>query len=268
MTQAGFFVTKNYLSVSILTMKKLQSIRVFFGLLVAAFALQSCANIDIVKRKHLPGFYVDVKGKKQRQNVAKLEAVSPDSKIESVAARPAKAIENRPNDQSIPQKALASSSSVIEVEKKSASQTKFDELIRASYPNVNRQKLNSELRRAVFNKKEEEEKYGWSIVSIISTGLGLVALGSFITGIVLLISFIFATGFAFWWIFALLGLVFGIAAMVTGIIGMRQTGRGEKRGRGFAIAGMVAGIVSLAGALIAAFWGLIYSIISGSGEDF
>jgi preprotein translocase subunit SecF len=248
-------------------MKKLQSTPIFFGLLIAAFALQSCANIDIVKRKHRPGFHVDVKGKKQRQQVANDDPQNAEIALEPVAVKPTTPIESTA-EESMPSTQLAFISNNSDEQNPVPRESKFSQLLRTTYPSVKREKLNGELRRAVFNKKEEDEKYGWSTVSIISTGLGLFALGFFITGIVLLISFIFTAGFAFWWIFALLGLVFGIAAMVTGIIGMRQTGRGEKRGRGFAIAGMVAGIVSLAGALIAAFWGLIYSIINGSGDDF
>ena len=94
-----------------------------------------------------------------------------------------------------------------------------------------------------------------------------MGLALLITGIILLAGAIFGSGFLFWWLFLVLGLLFGIGAMVTGILGLRQTGSGERKGRGFAIAGMMAGILSLAGALIALFWGLIFSIINGFSED-
>lgn len=236
------------------------------ALIIAGFTLQSCGNIDIVKRRYRPGFHVDVTKKKhknvevaessniERQNV---EGVEPNP-----AVLPSREKAQKPIDSFLES---ASASSVSEPKPKKLTGKRVNEFMMTPYLNIKRQKVNSELKRAVFN--QEEDKYGWSVVSFISTGLGVVALALLITGIVLLAGAILGSGFLFWWLFLVIGLLFGIGAMVTGIIGMRQTGSGERKGRGFAIAGMVAGILSLAGALIALFWGLIFSIITGFSED-
>jgi len=141
----------------------------------------------------------------------------------------------------------------------------MNKFMRNPVAELKQQKLNSELKRAVFNG--DDEKHGWSVLSIISTSLGVVGLGLVITGIVFLASFVFGGGLFYWWIFALLGLLVGIAAMVTGIIAMRKTRSGEKRGRGFALAGMISGIVSLALGLVGLLWGMLYTIISNLGQD-
>lgn len=239
------------------------------ALIITGFSLQSCGNIDIVKRRYRPGFHVDVKTKASKVEKKKEMAQAQSLLIEEL--HPKQALVEPRLTQTDELEALTASASnhtsTFNSQKKLTAK-KVNDFMLTPVREIKRQKLNNELKRAVFNK-DEEEKYGWSVISFISTGLGVLGLGFLITGIVLLAGAIFGSGFVFWWLFLLIGLLIGIAAMVTGIIGLRQTGSGEKRGRGFALGGMIAGIVSLAGALIGLFWGLIYSIITGfNGDDF
>lgn len=239
------------------------------ALIITAFSLQSCGNLDVVKRRYRPGFHVDVKTKASKVEKNKERAQMHTQIIEKLQPKQA---ELEPSltqtDELADFTASTSAAASTFNSQKKLTAKKINDFMLTPVREIKREKLNSELKRAVFNK-DEEEKYGWSVISFISTGLGVLGLGFLITGIVLLAGAIFGSGFAFWWLFLLIGLLIGVAAMVTGIIGLRQTGSGEKRGRGFALGGMIAGIVSLAGALIGLFWGLIYSIITGfSGDDF
>jgi len=125
--------------------------------------------------------------------------------------------------------------------------------------------MGQRLRRSVFPDRPDE-KEGWSVPAIVSTGLATLAWGFIIAGLALVIIFLAGGPLFYWWPFTLIGFLAGVAAMVTGIIGLRQTGRGEKRGRGFAIAGMIGGIVAMVGGLITLFWALIAAIVNGNLE--
>ena len=228
--------------------------------------------MGITKRKHLPGFYVDfTKSKKKEQVVQKNAEFAERKKVGAVSSR----------KELLPQKAVAEVVIVsaempildasLNSRKNRSDRTKnqtwweLNQFLRNPVTELRKERLNGDFKRAVFTS--EEEKHGWSIISAVSLGLGAVGLALVVTGIALLVSFVTSAGFAFWWVFALIGILIGIAAMITGIIGLKQTGYGEKRGKGFALAGMIAGIVSMGAGLISLLWGLIYSIISGFGQD-
>lgn len=240
------------------------------AILSAAFILQSCGNVDIVKRRYRPGFHVEMsKNRQDRKQTDETAATDraqlskADKLDQKPSAEPISAEKSIWPDVEMTASVVSdqTSGAIIKADKLE----KVSDFLFVPFTELKQEKLNSELRRAVFNN-QEDEKHGWSVISFISTGLGAVGLGLVIAGLILLVSFIFAGGFFYWWIFALAGLVFGIAGMVTGILGMRQTGRGEKRGRGFALAGMISGIVSLALGLVGLLWGLLYSVIQRLGE--
>lgn len=233
------------------------------ALIAVGLTFSSCGNIDIVKRKYRPGFHVNISKKKQERKVAqdlatvdeRLGFKKTDEKEMALNTIPQKKI----GLEEIPV-ATADSKPLKLVKSKTKFANTLDEIISAPFKEMKRENLGKEMRRAVFDTPSDE-KSGWSVVGFVSTGLAIVALALIIVGLALLVSFISGGGFGFWWIFSFLGVLFGIGAMVTGIIGMRQTGSGEKRGRGFALGGMIGGIVSLALGLVGLFWGLIYWVI-------
>ena len=235
-------------------------------IVVIALLLGSCGNIDIVKRKHLPGFHVEMSKKEQRKtsSVSTERFESELTKIESKTVRLEEVV--IPEIELIPEADVASANLTADSKARSQPVLKASELILSPFKELKREKLNGELRRAVFNS--DDEKHGWSILSMVSTVTSVVALAMVILGLVFLVSLIGGGGFLYWWVFALVGMLLGIGGMVMGIVGLRQTRRGEKRGRGFALAGMIGGIVSLAAGIIALFWGLIYTLISNRNEDF
>ncbi|MBI1287336.1 MAG: hypothetical protein GC178_07120 [Flavobacteriales bacterium] len=237
---------------------------VLVGLLVS-----SCGNIDIVKRRYRPGFHVEVLNKKNHRTVTEVAEVKQQNlSVEPLETKPVEQVNaTKQNDEPAASDVLVASVEEEPVVKtRKSDPSNVSEALLHPFKELKKEKLNGELRRAVF-QGVEDEKFGWSVLGIVSTGLGVIGLSLVITGLAFLTSFIFSGGIAFWWIFALVGLFFGIAAMVTGIIGLRETGRGEKRGRGFALAGMISGIVSLALALIGLLWGAIYTFIQRVSEN-
>lgn len=237
--------------------------------ILAGFTFQSCGNIDIVKRRYRPGFHVDVTKKRDKSAKAEETATVEKQKLEKVASKKARLkTEEVDSEEKIDAFTENASASInTDSNNKKLTGKKVNDFLLTPFREIKRQKLDGELKRAVFNK-EKEEKYGWSVTSFVSTGIGVVALGLLIAGIVLLAAFLLGSTFAYWWIFLATGVLFGIGALVTGILGLRQTGSGERRGRGFAIAGLVTGIVSLAAGLIGLIWGLFFSIFLGGQEDF
>ena len=239
-------------------------------MMLVGVLLNSCTSIDITKRRYRPGFHVDVTKRNKNNGKPVGEAQVAENRVAPIRSNEV-LVETTADQSWKPEQHNEEVFASASVDTKTAlhsntKPSKISEFILAPFREVKRQELNSEFRRAVFNK-EKEEKYGWSAVSFVSTGIGIAALALLITGIVLFAGFMLGSAFAYWWVFLLTGLLLGVGAMVTGIIGMRQTGSGERRGRGFALAGMITGIVSLAGALIALFWGLIYSVINGGDGD-
>lgn len=236
-------------------------------LMISAFLFQSCGNIDIVKRRYRPGFHVDVSKKQNERRFAESTPEETEITVEKIEPKAAElqAEKLQAENISINDQETETLEALVESEPSEKTRFTFENMVIAPFREARKTKLDGSLRRAVFNKPQDE-KYGWSTIAIVSTGLGALGLGLVITGMIFLVSFIFSGGIAFWWIFGLAGLLIGIAGMVTGIIGLRQTGSGEKRGRGFALAGMISGIISLALGLIGLFWGMIYWLINNLGE--
>ncbi|MFM1876184.1 MAG: hypothetical protein RL266_1921 [Bacteroidota bacterium] len=242
----------------------------FIAILLAAFTFQSCGNIDIVKRRYRPGFHVELSTKQQdRRQINESDvAVGAEEKlVQEIEKTPETASATViSTDPIVEFTASTQPTDGVKVQPKKVGKQNVAEILFTPFTELKQEKLNGELRRAVF-QSQEDEKHGWSVLGIVGMSLGVLGLGLVATGLAFLVSFIFSGGIGFWWIFCLVGLILGIAAMVTGILGMRETGRGEKRGRGFALAGMISGIVSLALGLIGLVWGLIYTFIQRLNDE-
>ena len=242
---------------------------VLSALFIAAFMFQSCSNIDIVKRRYRPGFHVDVTKKKHQTQRVSGEETAQVTQAEPMPVKTSRVEQTQVLVEPIEKtpEPVFTASTVQTHEKKAKGIDRVNDFMLTPFREIKREKLNSELRRAVF-QKDDEEKYGWSLTSFLSTGFGVLALALLITGIVFFVSFMLGGAFVYWWAFLAAAIPMGIAAMVTGIVGMRQTGSGERRGRGFAIAGLVSGIITLAGGLISLLWGFLYTIINGGDREF
>lgn len=237
--------------------------------------ISSCANIEITKRRYRPGYHIDVVKKNDRDVKVEETAVvneaptaesdvadAPPAKINSRKAeriakreaRRAKAEIQLPADEPMEAKSEGVGE-ILEVKP-------FDDIDKKTRENAftfQKNRVQSKLRKAF---KPEEDKSAWSVVSFIAMGLGIAAFVMFLLTLVTLVGILSAGGpLTSVWIFGLIGMLLGIGGMVTGIIGMRDTR--DKKGRGFALAGMIAGIVGLVFGLIFFFWGMIFDLILG-----
>ena len=241
------------------------------AVLLSVFFLSSCGDVGITKRRHLPGYHVDFSRAKKQQEPAKELNIVSGKKVKSMKIQAAnlskvEVANSKPTTVEVPTLEASTSLKQLKPATRKQNWKEVSQFMQNPVKELRKEKLNGELKRTIFYN--EDEKHGWSVLSFVSIGLGVVGLGLVISGLALLFSFVSVGGFAFWWLFLLIGLFIGIAAMVTGIIAMRQTRGGEKRGRGFALAGMISGIVSLALGLIGLLWGFIYTFISNRNEDF
>ena len=229
-----------------------------------------CSNLEITKRRHMPGYHVEF-GQKQQQAQPAMETTvaDDDSRMEHTTMPPSSAALTIPTDRerSAPEmdgsltassaKGIGTTAPSVKKNRSLASLT--DELILEPLRDVKRDKVGSELRRSVF-AEEGDEKYGWSVVGIIAMALSVIAFIMLLVGIVGLIS-----GAGFWFIPLIFGFIFGLVGMILGIVGLRQTKAGGKKGRGFAIVGMILGILSFALSLIALVVGLVINLNDGNG---
>ncbi len=234
----------------------------------------SCGNIDIVKRKYRPGFHVDVtkknqkpKGKKDQGAVDRRERTVKTFRQENTAATRTHRQAEQQQRRIVDESATASLETVPAVgpkTKKGKGREKvlkvMDELIVTPLKEMKRERMGRELRRSVFDRPED--KQGWSVVGFLATGFALLAFVFMIIAFMGIAISFSGVGFAFWWVFGIMGVLLGTAAMVMGIIGLRQTGYGEKRGRGFALAGMIGGILTMVLSLVALLWGALFWIIN------
>jgi len=251
--------------------KKLQLTSLSFLMLVGVL-FSSCGNIEIVKRKYRPGFHVDITKKKQKptankekvKNEKRNQILNTEEKATTHYSPKAKNLNlNRPKPV-VDKTTLASLNTAPDVKKikrKENVRNTMNNLLAAPFRELKREKMGREMRRAIFNAPDDEKSL--SIPGILSTIFAALSLISLIAVTVSLV-LSSAAGFLFvaWWLLALFGTLFGAAAMILGIIGIKQTKNGEKRGKGFAIAGMIGGIVFMAISMLILFWGAVLSVLA------
>jgi len=232
--------------------------------------ISGCSNLEITKRRYMPGYHIELGNKKQEARPAAETAAAPKATEETMTAMETPAAQitiptsYSPAAPPMEGELTASTSKGIAPSTKPGKPARSlaaltDELVLKPFRELKQEKADSELRRAVF-PEEGDEKYGWSVVGIIALGLSMIALVALLIGLATLVS-----GGAFWFIPLILGFVFGLTGMILGIIGVRQTKNGGKRGRGFALAGMILGILTFALSLVALVIGAILTFIDNGG---
>ncbi len=226
---------------------------------LAAFLLSSCGTIEVSKRRHLPGYHVEL-GRKHQQPRSATVAAAPraEQRADMTAMKPALHAAALPQAAAepvltaLPYEASAAHLSGTAAPSRAEALTRTH--IVEPLADLRGEKIGRELRRSVF-AEEGDEKHGWSLAAIMSFGFGVLA---FILMFVAIVSMI-GLG-TLWFLPAILGFMFGLAALVTGAIGLRQTRAGGRKGRGFAIAGLISGIIGMAISLVSLLIGFVRSI--------
>jgi hypothetical protein len=240
----------------------------FVAILIGLLS-SGCGNMDITKRRYMPGYHVELGGKHQplkpkTEGASEATIRSNDNALMETATNLASIPSS--NDVSAPEMdgnlTAASTKGIAPIampKKASKFERLTTEVVLEPMRQLKHDKLSSALRRSVF-AEEGDEKYGWSVVGIIAMALSVIAFIALLLGIITLI-----TGGTFWVVPLILGFIFGLVGMILGIVGVRQTKAGGKKGRAFAIIGMILGIVSFVVSLIALVVGLIITLRDGNG---
>lgn len=229
-----------------------------------ALLLGGCANIEITKRRHLPGYHVELGSKKQLRKSETETAIQTCSGEDELQVMPTQMqVAELPTSsitEELPQETAYASAKTVNSPTRKTLIQKADALLVEPFRELKQEKIGGELRRSVFNDEEGDQKYRWSGVAIVSFILGAAALAMMLIALFSIV-FTFITISTYWFIPAVIGFALGLAALITGAIGMRKTGRSGKRGRGFAIAGLISGIIGMIASLIIAVLGILINYI-------
>jgi hypothetical protein len=229
----------------------------FFGLMAVMFA--SCGSIEITKRRHMPGYHVDI-SKAKKQTAPDLAVAGPETAVPAVSgidmthiAPVAVGLVADEAEEAGPVMASSDGKFPLMALPKMSANVKAEVAAPAAVE-VGKGRFGAELRKSVF-PTAQEEKYGWSVLSFIGFGLGALAFILTFVGI----SFLIVFG-PLWFLPMVLALTFGIAALIIGILGIKDASRNNRKGRGFAIAGVAAGGLSIFLSLILLLVGAILTV--------
>jgi hypothetical protein len=222
-----------------------------------SFLLASCGSVEITKRRHLPGYHVDL-GHKHQQPRAATVAASAERSADMAAMEPTGHTAVLPQAAAEPVlTALPYEASAAHLSG-TAAPSRVEALTRTHIvepiADLRGEKIGRELRRSVF-AEEGDEKHGWSVAAIMAFAFGTLAF------ILMLVAIVSMIGLGpLWFLPAIFGFIFGLAGLITGAIGLKQTRAGGRKGRGFAIAGLISGVIGMVISLVALLIGFVRTI--------
>ncbi|MCB9185930.1 MAG: DUF4190 domain-containing protein [Flavobacteriales bacterium] len=227
-------------------------------MLLICFIAGGCGNMTIVKRKHLPGFHVDrsapPKTLKERQTTHQPDNDSTtdenDDKTERATISGDRQIAENQIASIEPARPDLTAKSETDILKP------IDGLFSTSLGKTQKDKISVEFRRAVFGQEEDDRE--WNELGIVSMILGACAIALMLAAGILTLRTNGSHNYGFIFIGAGTAVV---SAIITGIIALKKQKFKTKKGRGFAIAGIAAGVLSFAAFIIALFVELVMLII-------
>jgi len=239
-------------------------------------AWSSCADLDITKRRYRPGFHVSASGGKAQQKAEAKEHRA--EKFATAQAQPPAEHEGTTASVDVDEEIFIAQASVkpdAATEKALRKQRNKEALREAIAPLTDpsaytkmMRELRAEMRAGKFRKavfdQPQEEKQSWSIPAIMALPFGVLAFVFAIATLASVVSNVLIGGgitFLPFVVFALLAIILGIVAMVMGVIGRKQYKDG-KRGKGFAIGGLISGILGMAFGIIFLVLGVIFTFIN------
>lgn len=227
---------------------------VLFSLLTIVFA--SCGSIEVTKRRHMPGYHVDLGKQKQKTTDTNLNDKAADAQRMEQVVPVSAHLSRLESDEMSPSYVVWTSTSEF-VRPADSDGAMESSPVAESQESVLKQTedMRSRRLRASVFPTQEEEKYGWSIISIIALGLGTIGFILMFLGLIWAI----VQG-PLWFLPAILGLMFGIGGLITGAIGLKQTKRGGRKGRGFALGGLISGVIALFISFIALLVGAVLAL--------
>jgi hypothetical protein len=229
-----------------MTMKNIQ--RSLIGLLASVFILSGCGNIDIVKRRHMPGYHVEVNKKSKHEKAAKDDAqvARAEQQFESIGQREATLVSEETEQEILSASAAPNALEVVNLKPRPTEREVFDSAMERTMVNF---KHDLAATKAALRPTAVNTNTHW--MAWVSFGAGLAAT---LFGFIGLIVAFF--GIPMWW----LAILFGVTAIVFAIIHSKNNYQGAtfRRlgllfgiiGAGLGIIGMLIWILRVAGVFI------------------
>lgn len=226
------------------TMKHIQLS--LFGLLASSFILSGCGNIDIVKRRHMPGYHVEVNKNMKYEKAAKddTQVAQAEQQHESAEVRDTQVTEMAAVEEVITASAEPSIP-VIADKKKQPTKLEDKKVTLADFTSFD---FLHELKTTKHALKTAAPAGDTHWMAWVAFGAGL---GAAFFGLIGLIVAFF--GVPLWW----LAIIFGAAAIVFAILHSKKGYSGERFrklgllfgiiGAGLGVVGMIIWIIGVAG---------------------
>lgn len=208
------------------------------GVLASVFILSSCGNVDIVKRRHMPGYHVEITKKHKHEKPDSDKTATSKAKQEMDAVDVREAQVNRAEekeDEVLTASASPQAPALTKEQRKTKRKEAIDHAVDVTMTTF-RQEL-SATKRAL--KPSPASDVHWMAWVAFGAGIGSAFLG--FLGLILAIF-----GFAIW----APAIVFGVAAIVFAIIHAKNGYGGEKFRRLGLLFGIIGASLGLIGLII------------------
>lgn len=207
------------------------------GLLASAFILSGCGNVDIVKRRHMPGYHVEVtkKAKTPKPVSDEVDMASVKVEVESIDTRVARLAAMELDQDALTASAAPSASEFARIERKAARKEAVDRAIEKTVTNFKHDL--AETRNAF--KPAANSNTHWMAWVAFGAGIGSAFFG--FLGIILAFF-----GIGMW----AAAITFGVAAIVFAILHSKNNYQGASFRRIGLILGIVGASLGIIGMLI------------------
>jgi len=206
-----------------------------FGLLASVFILSGCGNIDIVKRRHMPGYHVEVNKKMKQEKPATDDAqvARAEQQFESIEQRDAILADHEQEQETLTASAEVKSPAILKAERKTVRKEALDKAVEKTMTNFRHELAAT---KSALKPSPAGDTH-WMAWVAFGTGIGAAFFG--FMGVILAIF-----GFALW----APAIAFGVTAIVFAIIHANKGYGGEKfrrLGLLFGIIGASLGVIGL-----------------------
>jgi hypothetical protein len=207
------------------------------GMLASAFIMSGCGNVDIVKRRHMPGYHVEVtkKAKTPKSDSDELDMAAVKVEVESIDTREARLAAMELNQDALIASAVPSASEFARIERKAARKEAVDRAIEKTVTNFKHDL--AETRNAF--KPAANSNTHWMAWVAFGAGIGSAFFG--FLGIILAFF-----GIGMW----AAAITFGVAAIVFAILHSKNNYQGASFRRIGLILGIVGASLGIIGMLI------------------
>lgn len=205
------------------------------GLLATVFILSGCGNIDIVKRRHMPGYHVEVNKKMKQEQPATddVQVARAEQQFESIEQREALLAEQEIEQEPLTASAEVKSPEILKAERKAVRKEALDNAVDKTMTSF-RHELAATKSALKPSPAGDTHWMAW-----VAFGTGIASAFFGFMGVILAIF-----GFALW----APAIAFGVTAIVFAIIHANKGYSGEKfrrLGLLFGIIGASLGVIGL-----------------------